>query len=79
MIVGRIVAGVGNGLNTSTIRRFPHRGHWCIANISSCVALGAHEGRCPRQGCKSDQSEHKVKRLIMCSCPSSWPSTSSAS
>jgi MFS family permease len=55
MIVGRIVAGVGNGLNTSTIRRFRHRGRWCIANISSCVALGTHAGRCPRQGCKSDQ------------------------
>jgi MFS family permease len=44
MIVGRIVAGVGNGLNTSTIRRSPHRGHWCIANINSCVALGTHAG-----------------------------------
>ena len=25
MIVGRIVAGIGNGMNTSTIRKRPHR------------------------------------------------------
>jgi MFS family permease len=27
LIVGRIIAGIGNGLNTSTIRKFPWLGH----------------------------------------------------
>jgi MFS family permease len=45
MIVGRIVAGVGNGMNTSTIREF----RTCAGSSSrstltrnSCLACGAH-------------------------------------
>jgi MFS family permease len=45
MIVGRIVAGVGNGMNTSTIRELKtcaESGSRSTLTRSSCVACGAH-------------------------------------
>lgn len=45
MIVGRIVAGLGNGLNTATIRTFtgPHSQALWLLTLYSCVALRAYE------------------------------------
>lgn len=45
MIVGRIVAGLGNGINTSTIRAFSFGPATCYELLTShsCLALRAHE------------------------------------
>lgn len=48
MIVGRIVAGVGNGLNTSTIRMFLSTVYFS-ANECSCLALRTEQGLQPRK------------------------------
>lgn len=40
LIVGRIVAGLGNGMNTSTIRKFIRSVYLITANhTTSCLAL----------------------------------------
>ena len=45
MIVGRIVAGIGNGLNTSTIRKLPSAFmEECSSKLCSCVAFGVEQG-----------------------------------
>ena len=50
MIVGRIIAGLGNGINTSTIRMF-RKQIFCHAKliVASCLAFGTHESRETRQ------------------------------
>lgn len=55
MIVGRIVAGIGNGFNTGTIRKChsPCQAGLVLLTARSCVAFRAYVGDQPRKRSKS--------------------------